>query len=1379
MKREPADPPTPPDPEKDKADLIVVGIGASAGGIKALKQFFAAMPDEPGMAFVVVLHLSPQHESNLDAILQAESKMPVIQVNETVPVKPNEVYVIPPNKNLAMVDGVIRLEKPENRPGPRIVIDYFFRTLAEAYGQNAVCVVLSGSGSDGTLGLKQVKERNGFAIAQDPDDAEYDSMPRSAIATNLVDWILPAEHMPRKLIGFKRSSERLHLTGDYEKKAPLEITGGEELREILTLIRLRTGHDFSNYKQPTLLRRIARHLQIHELEDIGSYLKLLRDNPHEMQSLLKNLLINVTNFFRDKEAFGVLEKEILPQLFAGKTGRDSVRVWSAGCATGEEAYSLGMLLAEYAEHLNDPPKLQVFASDVDEDAIVEARQHCYPETIEVDVTPERLRRFFVKEGDVYRVRKDLREIVLFASHNILRDPPFSRLDLAVCRNLLIYLNRDTQDQVLQILHFALKPSGFLFLGSSESAESQTVLYAPVDKKNRIYSRRTNQINKAAPILPLKGDWKIKVPESFRARQRERLHSLGEVHYKLVEQYAPPSVLVNEDFDIVHLSESAGRYLRFTGGEPSNNLLKAVHPDLLPDLRGALFATQREGHSAEIPNIRIELEGKEIFVNLIVRPVEITEAERDFSLVIFAEAGAADVEPSGTEGESTPQVEKDVAMESVVRRMEEDLRRTKDRLRTTIEQHETSIEELKASNEELQAINEELRSASEELETSKEELQSVNEELTTVNHELKDKIDETGRINSDLQNLMASTDIGTIFLDRALKIKRYTPQVQDIFNIIPGDIGRPLEHVTHKLDYANLAADATAVLRTLKPIEREIGDKQDNIYILRILPYRTVDDKIEGVVLTFINITERKNAEDAVAGDLRATRILADHNARLISNMNSQAIYQEILETAILLTDADAGTVQILDENAKELIMVAAQGFDQTMTQRFHRVAAGSKTTCGMALIKNERIVLDYDDPKLQDMDGEMQMHVNAGYLSGQSTPLSPRSGKPLGMVSTHWRNHRRPGDRELRFLDLLSRQAADLIEQHRGEEAQEESEIRLKLIMDSVTDYAIITTDVNGIINGWNPGAERMFGYTPEEILGKTAHAIFTPEDRANGVPEREMSQALRDGRAEDERWHLHQDGTRFYVSGVMTVLKDGGVEGFVKIARDQTEKISAERILREKEILQKLVRAQEDERRRIARDLHDELGQQLTALRLKLEGARGLTTDPELTAQFEELQTSAREIDEGLDFLAWELRPASLDDLGLIAALEKYVNEWTRYANVPAHFIARLPKDDRFPFEIETNLYRIAQEALNNVYKHAAAGRVEISLLRRDAQLILLIEDDGRGFVPEENMNRATGIGLVGMQERAVLVGGSIEIESAPGSGTRIFVRIPYTPEG
>lgn len=1050
------------------------------------------MPANSGLAFVVVLHFSPQHESQLAQILQSQTAMPVTQATESIAVQPNRVYVIPPNKNLAMVDGKIVLSELAHPYGRRVAIDLFFRTLADAYGNNSVCIVLSGTGSDGMLGLKRIKESHGFALVQDPDDAEYNSMPRSAIATNLVDWILPVAEMPQKLVALRQNSDSLDLA-DTDPKL-LDATSRKDLRDLLTLVRLRTGHDFSNYKQPTLLRRIARHLQIHQLEGIDAYVELLHRHPEKMQSLIKNLLINVTNFFRDKEAFAALENQVIPQLFAGKTSKDTLRVWVAACASGEEAFSIGMLLTEYADQISDPPKLQIFATDVDEDAVAEGRQHRYPQTIEVDVSPERLQRFFNREGTHYRVCKELREIVLFAPHNLLRDPPFSKLDLVACRNLLIYLNSETQERVLQIFHFVLKPNGFLFLGNSESAENSALLFGTADKKQRIYIRRSiaGSLHRITPMLPIQGERQARTPSIVDNSEGVRPFSFGEVHHKLVEQYAPPSVLVNAAFEIVHLSESAGRYLRFASGEPSNHLFKVIHPALLPDLRAAMYASQRQGKTPEFPSIGLQIDGKEVFVKLSICQFDLPAVGSDFLLVIFNESPSTAPIANLSSRQPVKQglqmldkdQDKDEATQSLLSQLEEELRRSKEQLRTAHEQNETSNEEHKAANEELQAINEELRSASEELETSKEEMQSLNEELSIVNQELKEKIEELNHANSDLQNLMQSTDIGTLFLDRAMTIKRYTPSAQRLFNLIPSDVGRPLEHVTHRLNYETLLANASEVLRTLKPVEHEISDKDGRYYLARISPYRTLDDKIQGVVLTFVDINEH-----------------------------------------------------------------------------------------------------------------------------------------------------------------------------------------------------------------------------------------------------ERKQGQDLQ----------------------------------------------------------RRLVNSQEHERQRIARELHDSLGQQLFTLHLGLKsvqeklGQENRNVSSDVVESIQQLRSLALRIDGSIDHLTFELIPLVLDDLGLEDALRAYLQEWSATSNVPVNLHMQGFKHKRLPPEIETTIYRIVQEALTNILKHAAASRVSLIIEQRRDQVLTILEDDGRGFDWEAIQNELTAhrqLGLQGMMERAKQVGGWVEIESVPETGTTLYIHIPLTAE-
>ncbi|MCU1267182.1 MAG: methyltransferase/methylesterase, CheR/CheB with sensor [Acidobacteria bacterium] len=1218
--------------QDEGAELLIVGIGASAGGIRALKQFFAQVPVDSDMAYVVILHLSPDHDSRLAEVLQTTAAIPVTQVDEPVRVVPNHVYVISPNQSLTMTDGHLALSEMTRIEERRAPVDIFFRTLADSHHSRAVCVVLSGTGANGSMGMKRVKEMGGVAIVQDPREAEYNDMPSNSIATGLVDYVLPVAQIPAKILAYKR-----RLTSPGLVAGPLEYpaTNEQALREIFTQLRVGTGHDFSNYKRATVLRRIERRLNLHELADLSSYAGYMRDHTEEASGLLKDLLISVTNFFRDCESFEALERGIIRSLFEGKTAADQLRIWIAGCATGEEAYTMAMLLSEVSQTLSDPPAIQIFATDIDEEAIAKAREGLYTLNDAADVSAERLGEFFTIEKNGYRVRRELREMVLFARHNLIKDPPFSHVDLVSCRNLLIYLNRSAQERVMQTLHFALNPGGFLFLGSSESIEGSGDLFMTVDKEAHVYQSRA-----VAARLPLPNPEVSSTPSHGRpaldhtqgVRLLDRL-SYADLHQRLVEEYGPPSIVVTEEYDILHISESAGRYLRIRGGEPSHNLLKLIRPELGMELRTALFQAVQNRTSVEAREIPVLIGEQTRFVNLLVRPVLRTEdTARGFILVMFEE-----MDKDSTAKDAIAPLDRSTD------HVDEELIKIKAQLRVTVEQYETQTEELKASNEELQATNEELLSAAEELETSKEELQSVNEELTTVNQELKIKIDELSQTNNDLKNLMNSTQIGTIFLDHLLRVKLFTQDAREVFNLIPADIGRPLLDLTSKLVSENLQADALRVLAGKASVEREVETREGRRYLMRLLPYRSAEDRIDGAVMTFTDLTDRKAAEDRL-------RISEEH----------------------------------------------------------------------------------------------------------------------------------------------------------------------MRLLVESVTDYAIFTVTPEGEIASWNSGAERVFGYTEAEMIGQSADILFTAEDRARGLPQQEMKTAAAEGRAANERFHLRKDGSRFYATGVMTPLREGAVKGFAKIARDLTlqqeqdairssrdqlevrvrertgelessnfslkeevrERGAAE--ARAKGLLSLLVTAQEDERRRVARDLHDQLGQQLTALRLALALVKEeCTNDTILSTKVEQVQEMARRVDEDVDFLAWELRPAALDDLGLIVALSNFLQEWSNHFNVASEFHSTGLMNDRLLPEIETCLYRIAQEVLNNVSKHAQASRVDVILERRDHHAVLIIEDDGVGFdtkKPGATTDDGRGLGLIGLSERVGLVGGTLDIESAPNAGTTIFVRAPIS---
>ncbi len=856
-----------PAPSEGSPSLNLVGIGASAGGITALRSFFEAIPEETGIAFVVVMHLSPDRESQLAEVLQPFVKMPVRQVRARTPLEPDHVYVIPPDRAIEVTNGHLQLTEFEEPRGRRSPIDTFFRTVAEVH-PDGVGVLLSGSGTDGVAGLKAIKERGGIIMAQSPEEADYDTMPRSAVATGLVDFVLPARELGQRVVGLRAHG----VPWSAPSAVGLEAGDTHALRAILTQLRTRTGHDFSGYKRSTVLRRIGRRMQVTSSLTLAEYLARLQHDTTEARALLKDLLISVTGFFRDPEAFEALETAVIPALFEAAAESGEVRAWVAGCATGEEAYSIAMLLAEQADRMQSPLRIQVFATDLDEDAIEFARVGLYPDAVAADVSEERALRFLTREGAYVRVKKELRERILFSPHDLLRDPPFSRLGLVACRNLLIYLEKGLQDRVLELFRYALRTDGYLFLGESESAP-EGAGFRSMDRQHRIYqrARRTGSDRRHLPELPLHGRTHLGDRVWPRAATGAQAAADGELHRQALEAHAPPSVLVDADHIIIHVSETANRYLQFTAGTPSANVLKAARPELRIDLRSALFQALDQATPALTRTVPMDIEGEPVRVQMHVAPARLP-GESPLALVTFLESGPAEeAEPKNEGGTAAGRLED----------TEAELATTRTRLQEMIESSERRQEELKASNEELQSINEEYKSTLEELETSKEELQSANEELKTVNDELKVRLEELGRTNDDLSNLMAATEIPTLFLDRQLRIQRFTPALRQLFNVLPVDQGRPLEHVTHRMQYPELRADCQRVLDSLQPLEREVGNGGGHAWLARLTPYRTSGDEIRGVVATFTDVTHLREAQRHVRESAERFRALIEATAEIV------------------------------------------------------------------------------------------------------------------------------------------------------------------------------------------------------------------------------------------------------------------------------------------------------------------------------------------------------------------------------------------------------------------------------------------------------------------------------------------------------------------
>jgi len=854
-----------------------VGIGTSAGGVHTLQTFFESLPEAVNAAFVVVVHLDPSHQSELPSILSARTRMPVKQVTGRVPLEPKRVYVIPPNRQLIVADGYLAVTEFDEPRWQRAPIDIFFRSLAAQKGDD-FAIVLSGAGSDGSLGIKAIKEAGGIILVQDPEEAEYSSMPSSAAATGLADFVLPVREIAARLPEIIRSRRRI-------RPEALTDADREAMQRILSHLRVRTGHDFSNYKKTTIGRRIARRMQVQRAATMADYFAVLRDSQAEVNALFADLLISVTTFFRDSAAFEKLAALVIPRLFEDKGAGHAIRSWIPGCATGEEAYSVAILLLEEAARHDIRCEIQAFGSDLDEAALAVGREGRYPLAIEADMTDERLKRFFTRESDHYRVTGELRDTVLFARHSLLKDPPFSRTDLISCRNVLIYLDRELQHQVCATFHFALKPGGYLFLGSSENADSPAGMFRAIERESRIYQRMSVATEvRVTPRLASRSSG----PELLPARAPAPLRSAGEagVHREALERFAPPSAVVDDSYRIVHLSETAGRYLQPSGGTLVNDVTELAREELRFDLRSALHRAFAHGEPSLSGPIVVRFNGAAKRVYLQAQPLSADPEASRSAIVLFFEG-----ETVGDLGSGVASFEERPGER--IQELQQELQVTRSQLRASREEYEGANEELRAANEELQSINEEYRSTAEELETSKEELQSINEELQTVNGELKTELERVSRAHSDIQNLITATDVGVLFLDTELRINRFTPRISDLFNIVAGDEGRPITDFTHSLDDENLAADASAVVGELASSEREVKSRNGQWYLMRMRRYRTVDDKVDGVVVTFVDISERRSAEEAMRESEARMRAVIDGVADAIVTANEGGVIQSV------------------------------------------------------------------------------------------------------------------------------------------------------------------------------------------------------------------------------------------------------------------------------------------------------------------------------------------------------------------------------------------------------------------------------------------------------------------------------------------------------
>jgi two-component system, chemotaxis family, CheB/CheR fusion protein len=1353
---------------KARLPFPVVGIGASAGGIQALEEFFTNVDADSGMAYVVVQHLSPDHTSMLGEILGRDAKIPVEEIKDGVTVRPNHAYVIAPGFTLTLEGGKLHLGDPVDRYGHRRPIDDFLKSLAEEQMEMAIAVILSGTGTNGTAGCQAIKAGGGICIAQDPDTAAFPGMPQSLIHAGYADQVLKPDEIPGVL---KRYVGRPYLgvdDPDSDGKDAL-LRDRSHIREIIGVLRARTRHDFAGYRKPTLLRRVQRRMSLTACETLSDYGAVLRENAEEVTSLANDLMINVTGFFRDPEAWEALRTSVLAPLVASRSADQPLRAWVTACASGEEPYTLAMILAEEMRG-RDRIEVKIFATDTAERSLALARAGVYPAGIEADISRERLERFFDKDEHTYRVKKEIRDMVVFAPQDVLRDPPFSRVDLCCCRNLLIYLEPETQRRVLSLLHFALRDGGYLFLGNTESYSGSEHLFELISKRWRIY-RRTGSAQHRFSEVP-----------SFTTRARDdssRQHDLPLVQATtrpsatlvlqraLLERYGPPTVVVDRSDQVVYYHGATDAFLLHPAGEPTRDLMQLVRQPLRLTVRTALRAATRENQRSVAQTPAEGYEGPQIEVT--AAPV-IEGKTPEYFLVSFR-VMAADTENQERDEQAADHLRTSLARDPA---NIDEVRMLRLELQNTTEAFEAANEELKAANEEATSMNEELQSTNEELETSKEELQSVNEELTTVNNQLQAKIAQLEATTNDLANLLGSTDIAVIFLDAEFRVRRFTPAINDLVELRESDLGRPVTDLAQKFTDDKLLPDARAVLQKLVPVEREIRSHSGRWYLRRTLPYRTAENHIEGVVITFVDIAARKLAE----AEILSTQ------ARLQSTL-------EQMPTAVVMVQAPGGRLLFANKQAASLFN---NSFPTPVPgdpmPAFYPILAGrhaggefyraEEWPLARALAANEAIT-----------DQEVTVTVGDGrelsLLMG-AAPVRDPDGKTVAVVGT--------------FTDITQRKS--------GERRLSQVEERFKMLVESARDFAIFAVDTKGRVLTWNAGAERILGWPEKEIIGQWGAILFTPEDRGALVPEEELRQAEETGRATDERWHIRKDGTRFWASGVMAAVRgrDGEVEAFVKIMRDETDrKLAEDRLLaatataeRAEAVAIEANRAKDD----FIAVVSHELRTPLNTIRLwarMLRNEKLSPKDREEGIQMVERAAVAQQqvIDDLFDVsriaagkLRLTMRPTRLGDAirGAIDAVEPVAtSRGIRLSTDVSNDIGTVRAD---PGRIQQVVWNL----LSNAVKFTpAGGKVHVAARRTGGNVLIEVADTGIGIRPEflekiferfrqvdigpKRAHAGLGLGLSIAKQLVELHEGTISARSqGEGKGTIFCVTLPLVPQ-
>lgn len=1127
------------------SNVRIVGIGASAGGIESLKEFFDETPADTGLAFVVIQHLDPKQPSHMAALLSKYTKMKVTAAEDGLAVHANQVYTIPPNKFLSIKDAKLHLTETINRDGLRMPIDFFLRSLAEDQRENAIAVLLSGSGSDGTLGIREIHGVSGFVIVQDPKTAQFDSMIQHALATGMVDQALPVRQIPGVILQFVRHNRAV------ESDRPDNEATHDGISSILHLLASQTKSDFRCYKPATIHRRIQRRMGLNQINDISEYYRFLSEHLDEQAKLSKDMLIGVTSFFRDPEAFEELRDKVIAPLVDEKNNAEPLRAWVAGCATGEEAYSIVMLLMEEMARTRKSFRLQVFASDIDAEALKGAREGVYSQSMAADLSEERLARFFIKQDGTYQIDKQVREAVTFAAHNVLLDPPFLNMELISCRNLLIYIEPEIQKKILSLFAFGLKPGGYLFLGKSENPVEQGDAFEPLSKSSRIFRRKPSVVVAAANFAPRAGAPGT-TPDRPEIRHPIRLSDLNQ--QVLLKHFNASIVLVDENGEIRHFYGPTHRYLSHPFGHASLSLFDMAESRHSPQLRLLVERAARQNGTVRLEGLEFSRDDATESVDVTVTPVVESNSGAKLFAVLFE-----DKPRRGVKGRASRRRGGAIRNDTVVARLEAENKSLREQIQATSDGFQITHEELTAANEEVMAINEELQSTNEELVTSKEELQSVNEELVTTNNQLNDKVAELGNTNDDLANFLNSSEGGTIFLDRKFCIRRFTPSATELMNLLPLDVGRPLSHISNKFTDTDLVAIATDVLKTLIPVEKEVLTSDGLWHLLRCLPYRTSNDVIDGVVFTFTDVTRLKHSEKAM--------------------MEARDYAENILHTT-------REALLVLDRELK--VISANPAFYET----FQVLPEQTEGRVIYELCNHQ-----WDIPELRGLL-EKILPTNSTVKDFEVKHDFPTIGPKIMSLNAR----KIYTEREEVRLILLS--MTDITERWLAEEA----DARLAAIVES-SDDAIISKNLDGIITSWNAGAERLFGYRAEEMIGQSITRIIPP-DRA-GEEENILLHLRRGERVDNfDTVRMGRDKQPIQVSLTISPIKDlkGNIIGASKIARDVTER-----------------RRIEDQRQEFSRELENKVSKRTGELE---QANRALLQDMEERKKLEDQLRQAQKME-------------------------------------------------------------------------------------------------------------------------------------------------------